>query len=78
MSDLARIHYVIPDDLHRQVKAAAALRGRTLKQFVVEALRPPSPTSRPSRRPRTNADRLPAPGAAIGRRADIAAWAAKH
>ena len=38
MSDLARIHYVIPDDLHRQVKAAAALRGRTLKQFVVEAL----------------------------------------
>jgi uncharacterized protein (DUF1778 family) len=38
VSDLARIHYVIPDDLHRQVKAAAALRGRTLKQFVVEAL----------------------------------------
>jgi hypothetical protein len=38
VSDLARIHYVIPDDLHRQVKAVAALRGRTLKQFVVEAL----------------------------------------
>ena len=33
-----RIHYEIDDDLHRQAKAAAALRGQTLKEFVEEAL----------------------------------------
>ena len=29
----------IPDDLFRQTKAAAALRGESLKDFVTEALR---------------------------------------
>jgi predicted HicB family RNase H-like nuclease len=33
-----RIHYEIDDDLHRRAKAAAALRGQTLKEFVEEAL----------------------------------------
>lgn len=35
---LARIHYEIPDDLHRRVKAAAAMKGQTLKDFVIAAL----------------------------------------
>ena len=35
---MARIHYVIPDDLHREIKAAAALRGLTLRAFIIEAL----------------------------------------
>jgi predicted HicB family RNase H-like nuclease len=35
---VARIHYEIPDDLHRQVKSQAALEGKTLKQFVIDAL----------------------------------------
>jgi hypothetical protein len=38
VSAVARIHYEIPDDLHRKVKAAAALKGVTLKDFVIEAL----------------------------------------
>lgn len=35
---MARIHYVIPDDLHRRAKAAAAERGQTLRQFVTDAI----------------------------------------
>ena len=35
---LARIHYEIPDDLHRRVKAAAAMKGQTLMDFVIAAL----------------------------------------
>lgn len=38
MSPMARIHYEIPDDLHRKVKAKAALEGKTLKDFIIEAL----------------------------------------
>ena len=38
MPTMARIHYEIDDDLHRKVKSAAALRGTTLKQFIVDAL----------------------------------------
>jgi predicted HicB family RNase H-like nuclease len=36
---VARIHYEIPDQLHRQAKAKAALLGMTLKEFVIAALR---------------------------------------
>jgi len=32
------IHYEIPDDIHRQAKAAAALRGVTLREFVTLAI----------------------------------------
>jgi predicted HicB family RNase H-like nuclease len=39
ISTVARVHYEIPDDLHRQAKAAAAMQGVTLRQFVIEALR---------------------------------------
>lgn len=39
MPTMARIHYEIDDDLHRRVKAAAALRGDTLKKFIEDALR---------------------------------------
>lgn len=35
---MARVHYEIPDELHRRIKSAAALRGQTLKEFLVEAL----------------------------------------
>lgn len=35
---MARIHYEIPDELHRRAKAAAALEGVTLKAYVVAAL----------------------------------------
>ena len=38
MSDMALIHYQIDDDLHRRAKAAAALNGETLKDFLVHAL----------------------------------------
>lgn len=35
---VARVHYEIPDDVHNRAKAAAALQGKTLKDFLVEAL----------------------------------------
>ena len=38
MARVARIHYEIPDELHRRVKAAAAMRGVTLKDYIVEVL----------------------------------------
>ena len=38
MSLMARVHYEIPDDLHRRVKAAAAMEGQTLKDFLIQAL----------------------------------------
>lgn len=38
MQTLARIHYEIPDDLHREVKAKAALEGKTLKQYLIDTL----------------------------------------
>ncbi len=50
MSTVARIHYEIPDDLHRRAKSAAALRGVTLKDYVIEALeqatKAPAPKAR--------------------------------
>ena len=33
-----RIHYEIPAQLHRRAKAEAALRGMTLKGFLIEVL----------------------------------------
>lgn len=39
MATMTRVHYEIDDELHRQAKAAAALRGISLKQFLEEALR---------------------------------------
>lgn len=38
MSPMARVHYEIPDDLHRRAKARAAMDGKTLKDFLIEAL----------------------------------------
>jgi hypothetical protein len=32
------MQYDIPEDLHQRAKAAAALSGRSLKQFVLDAL----------------------------------------
>lgn len=38
MGNMARIHYVIDDELHRRAKAAAAMKGISLKDFVIHAL----------------------------------------
>lgn len=38
MTTVARIHIEVPDDLHRRAKAAAALQGLTLKDFVIQAV----------------------------------------
>jgi predicted HicB family RNase H-like nuclease len=35
---MARIHYEIDDDLHRRAKVAAAQRGVTLKQLLIDGL----------------------------------------
>jgi len=32
------MNYEIPDQLHRRCKVAAAQRGQTLKEFVIQAL----------------------------------------
>lgn len=39
MTAVTRVHYEIDDELHRQAKAAAAMQGVSLKQFLEEALR---------------------------------------
>lgn len=38
MKLMPRIHIEVDDDLHRHVKAQAALEGKSLKQFVIDAL----------------------------------------
>ena len=48
---MPRIHYEIPDDLHRRAKAEAALRGLTLREFLIEALER-AVTDRPKRKVR--------------------------
>jgi len=35
---VGRIHYEIPDDVHRDAKAAAGLEGVTLREFLIRAL----------------------------------------
>ncbi|HEX6236373.1 MAG TPA: DUF1778 domain-containing protein [Acidimicrobiales bacterium] len=35
---VGRIHYEIPDDVHRDAKAAAGLEGVTLRDFLISAL----------------------------------------
>ncbi len=35
---MVRIHYELPDDLHRRVKAAAAMEGLTLKDYLFQVL----------------------------------------
>ena len=51
MSDVAAINYEIPDDLHRSAKSAAALKGQTLKDFLIEALEQAvASTERPPKR----------------------------
>lgn len=39
MTAVTRVHYEIDDELHRQAKAAAAIKGVSLKQFLEDALR---------------------------------------
>ena len=38
MSLVANMNYSVPDELHRQAKSAAALKGVSLKQYVLDAL----------------------------------------
>jgi predicted HicB family RNase H-like nuclease len=38
VSTMAIVHVDVPDEIHRKAKAAAALKGMSLKDFVVEAL----------------------------------------
>jgi plasmid stability protein len=35
---MGRIHYELPDDLHRELKARAALEGVTLKDLIIRFL----------------------------------------
>jgi len=38
VSGVGRLHYTIPEDLHRAIKAKAATQGIFLKDFVIAAL----------------------------------------
>ncbi len=65
MAGVARIHYEIPEDLHREVKSVAALQGVTLKAFVIAALQSavdahheePHPKARAPRKRRDRTER---------------------
>jgi hypothetical protein len=39
VSDVARLHFVIPDDLHDDIRELAADRGQTIKGLVIYELR---------------------------------------
>lgn len=38
MPPMPRLHIELPDNLHRRAKAAAAMQGVTLKEFVTTAI----------------------------------------
>lgn len=38
MKLVAHMNYEVPDELHRRAKAAAALQGVSLKDFLIQAL----------------------------------------
>ncbi len=38
MRSVAHMNYEIPDELHRRAKAAAAIQGVSLKDFLIAAL----------------------------------------
>ena len=56
MRSVVHVNYEIDDDLHMRVKAAAAMRGMTLKAYVMAALEkaledePPPPPRRPAKK----------------------------
>ena len=38
MDDITRIHIEVDDELHRRLKSEAALRGLTLKAYLIDVL----------------------------------------
>ena len=58
---MARINVDLDDELHRKVKAAAALKGVTLKDFVVSTLQGAVQDTSPAGNPQSS-------GQADGRR----------
>lgn len=37
---MSRLNIAIPEELHRQIKAAASLQGKTLKDYIIERVLP--------------------------------------
>jgi len=70
---MARVHYEIPDDLHRRVKAAAALKGETLKDFLIAALEAAAKVDEKARSGRPPAEPRPVRSGG-GRAAAVAAY----
>ncbi len=54
MSEKTRISLDIPTDYHKQLKALAALRGKTLRQIILESIDEWISTQTPSRRPKSS------------------------
>ena len=50
MAAVTVLHYDIPEDLHRRVKSTAAIRGQTLKDFLIAALERALADDEPPRR----------------------------
>lgn len=38
MVDVTKVYYELPNDLHRRAKVAAAMEGRSLKDYLIAAL----------------------------------------
>jgi hypothetical protein len=49
---MAYVHYEIPDELHRRAKSAAALKGLTLKDFLIDALETATSAAQTEQRPK--------------------------
>jgi predicted HicB family RNase H-like nuclease len=56
VTKVAGLNIRIPDDLHRRAKSAAALKGQSLTDYVIEALEAATPPqdapAKPAKRPR--------------------------
>lgn len=37
---MSRLNIAIPEELHRQIKAAASLQGKTIKDYIIERVLP--------------------------------------
>jgi hypothetical protein len=46
VTKVAGLNIKIPDDLHRRAKAAAALKGQSLTEYVIAALEAVTPAER--------------------------------
>lgn len=76
---MSRLSIEIPDDMHRQLKAQASLRGLSMREYVLRRLRPESGAVQPgSGDPVSAWDWLDQPSFGTRTKAEIDAYIAEE